>query len=58
MDFCKIGTKISLKLSDKKDTFEEAYIIIESMFRILNRLAEIFKSSNTTEKNQILKCIT
>lgn len=28
------------------------------MFNMLNRLPEIFKSSNTTEKNQILKCIT
>ena len=50
--------EISLKLSDKKETSEEVYITIESMFRMLNRLPEIFKSSNTAEKNQILKCIT
>jgi site-specific DNA recombinase len=54
----ELETKIyELDLELTKETREstELHLTVEMMFSLINRLPEIFKSSNTAQKNQILK---
>jgi len=47
--------ELSLQLSPETKQTTDLHLTVESMFSLINRLPEIFKSSNNEEKNKILK---
>ncbi len=49
--------KLNLQLTQETRGSSELHLTVQSIFNLVNRLPEIFKSSNNTEKNQILKYI-
>ena len=49
--------ELNLQLTQETRGSSELHLTVQSVFNLVNRLPEIFKSSNTTEKNQILKYI-
>ncbi len=46
---------MNLQLTQKTRESTEVHLTVKSLFDLINRLPEIFKSSNSAEKNQILK---
>ena len=50
--------ELNLELVSETKESTDLHLTVESMFNLINRLPEIFKSSNSDEKNKILKYIT
>ena len=50
--------ELSLHLAEQTKDNTDLHLTVESMFSLINRLPEVFKSSNSEEKNKILKYIT
>lgn len=47
--------ELNLQLTQETKETTDLHLTVSSLFNLINRLPEIFKSSNSTEKNQILK---
>ena len=47
--------ELRLQLTGETKQTTDLHLTVESMFSLINRLPEIFKSSNNEEKNKILK---
>lgn len=50
--------ELSIDISKQNSESQEVHLTVEALFDLTKRLPEIFKSSNTEEKNQILRYIT
>lgn len=47
--------ELNLQLTQETRESTEIHLTVSNLFNLINRLPEIFTSSNSTEKNQILK---
>ena len=50
--------ELNIELSKQTRESQEVHLTAEALFDLTKRLPEIFKSSNTQEKNQILRYLT